>query len=67
MKYTEEDLRKAFQAGTSYGTDLSENGLYCTEDDENDYINSLKKAVIEEDKASFTYSFLRRNQYNKNN
>jgi hypothetical protein len=60
MKYTEEDLRKAFQAGTSYGTDLSENGLYCTEDDENDYINSLKKTVIEEDKVSFTYSFLRR-------
>lgn len=60
MKYTEDDLRKAFQAGRSYGVDVQENGMYFTEYDESEYIDSLKESVIEEDKISFTYSFLRR-------
>jgi hypothetical protein len=59
MKYTEEDLRKAFRAGNHYGQLVAHNPS-TNADDENDYINSLSQKVVEEDKISFTYSFLRR-------
>jgi NADH:ubiquinone oxidoreductase subunit C len=60
--YTEEDLRKAFQAGIAQGGFLErdEYAPFFRPLDEDDYINSLKETVIEEDKVSFTYSFLRR-------
>lgn len=59
MKYTELDLRKAYQLG--YDRALALEG-YPIEDTltEDEYIDSLKLSVVEEDKISFTYSFLRR-------
>lgn len=59
MKYTEDDLRKAFRAGNHYGQLVAHNPS-TNADDENDYIESINKAIVEEDKISFTYSFLRR-------
>ncbi len=59
-KYTEEDLRKAFRAGGYYSDDVRTNGNYCTELDEDEFINGLKESAVEEDKISFTYAFLRR-------
>jgi len=60
MKYTEEDLRKAFKAGISQGRHLQAGNYFDAPLDEDEYIDSLKEAVNEEDKISFTYSFLRR-------
>ena len=61
MKYTEEDLRKAFQAGEKYMNDDNAScGIESNELNEDEYIESLKLSVVEEDKISFTYSFLRR-------
>jgi len=58
MKYTEEDLRKAFRAGNHYGQLVAHNPS-TNADNENEYINSLNESVVE-DKISFTYSFLRK-------
>lgn len=61
MNYTEEDLRKAFQAGQRFGAWLGDRSYTNDENiDEEDYINNLNKSVVEEDKISFSYSFLRR-------
>jgi hypothetical protein len=57
MKYTEQDLRKAFRAGTVCGSHLS---YYDTPENEDEYINSLNESVVEEDKIPLTYCFLRR-------
>lgn len=61
MKYTEEDLRKAFRAGIERGIFLEkdEYAPFYIPLDEDDYIEGLN-TVVEEDKISFTYSFLRR-------
>lgn len=52
MEYTEEDLRKAFQAGITRGEFLErdEYAPFFSPLDEDDYINSLNKKVIEEGK-----------------
>lgn len=60
MRYTETDLRKAFRAGISQGMHLQAGNYFDAPLDEDEYIDSLKEAVVEEDKISFTYSFLRR-------
>lgn len=59
MKYTEEDLRKAFQAGFNRANAIEGYPIHDTLT-EDDYIESLNKPVVEEEKISFTYSFLRR-------
>lgn len=41
MKYTEEDLRKAFQAGVDFGAEHQQGTINAL--DENDYIESLIK------------------------
>lgn len=56
-KYTEEDLREAYRAGRLSGV---HNSYFDAPLDEDEYIDSLKEAVIEDEKISFTYSFLRR-------
>lgn len=60
MKYTEEDLRKAFKAGSERGAFDHAGNYFDAPFDEDEYIESLNKSVVEEDKISFTYSFLRR-------
>lgn len=57
--YTEEDLRKAFRAGIQRGYFDGENNYFDAPFDEDEYIESLNPSV-EEDKISFTYSFLHR-------
>lgn len=57
-KYTEEDLRKAFQAGKSYGMDYV-SGFGNNPLDEDDYVESLNKLVVEEE-IPMSYAFLRR-------
>lgn len=61
MNYTENDLRKAFQAGKEYGKfiERDEYAPFITEMDEDEYIYSLNP-VAEEEKISFSFSFLRR-------
>lgn len=59
MKYTEEDLRNAFRAGIQRGYFDGQNNYFDAPFDEDEYIKSLNP-TIEEDKISFTYSFLRR-------
>jgi hypothetical protein len=58
MKYTEEDIRKAFRAGISQGMYLQAGNYFDAPLDEDEYIDNLKETVVEEDKISFTYSFL---------
>lgn len=60
MNYTEEDLRKAFQAGKERGAFDYAGNYFDAPLDEDEYINSLNKLVIEEEKIPFTYAFLRR-------
>lgn len=60
MKYTEEDLRKAFRAGSERGAFDHAGNYFDAPFDEDEYIESLNLSVVEEDKISFTYSFLRR-------
>lgn len=55
--YTEEDLRKAFQAGADYGR-WYVNPSFEEPMSEDEYIESLNPKV-EEKTISFTYSFLR--------
>jgi len=59
--YTEDDLRRAFQAGKEYGKfiEKDEYAPFITELDEDEYIGSLE-IEQEEETVSFTYSFLRR-------
>lgn len=58
MKYTEQDLRKAFQAGEQYGGLPFSSDKYVLTEDE--YIDSLKSQIKVEEKVCFSYSFLRR-------
>ena len=60
--YTEQDIRKAFQAGNFRGAYLEANEYapFTIPFDEDDYIENLNEKEVEEDKVSFTYSFLRR-------
>ncbi len=57
MKYTEEDLRKAYQAGFNRANAIEGYPIEETLTEE-EYIDSLNVSVVEEDKVSFTYSFL---------
>lgn len=56
--FTEEDLRKAFQAGVDWGMQYVSGTMDALDEDE--YIESLQSEPIEEETISFTYSFLRR-------
>jgi len=56
-KPLENKLRDAFRAGRASGL---HNSYYDAPLDEDEYIESLKGVVAEEDKISFTFSFLRR-------
>lgn len=58
-QYTEEDLRKAFRAGSENGIDnYNSNGMYTLDEDE--YIGKLSKEIEEESKITFSWAFLRR-------
>lgn len=62
MKYTEEDLRKAFRAGVERGEFLERDEyapIYIV-DTEDEYIDSLNVKTVDEDKVCYSYSFLRR-------
>lgn len=58
--YTEEDLRKAYQAGYKRGMFDHSSNYFDAPLDEKEYIESLSKKEVFEPKVSFTYSFLRR-------
>lgn len=60
MKYTEEDLRKAFRAGHERGVFDGAGNYFDAPLDEDEYIESLNSQSVDEDKISFSYSFLRR-------
>jgi len=57
--YSEENLRKAFRAGIDYGRHLQANNYFDKPLDEDEYIDSLKEKKVEDEKISFTYSFLK--------
>lgn len=57
--YTEEDLRKSFQAGAKRGNWASGGYYYDEPLSEDEYIESLT-LKIEKDKICFSYSFLSR-------
>jgi len=56
--YSEQDLREAFRAGSSYGMNYV--SWLSEVKDEDEYIESLNPKQVDEEKISFTYSFLRR-------
>lgn len=58
--YTEEDLRRAFQAGIERGRFIQIGNYFDAPLDEDEYIESLNPKPIEEETISFSYSFLRR-------
>lgn len=58
-KYTEEDLRLAFQAGSERGAFIQSGSYFDAPLDEDEYIESLKPQLKEEKEIPITYGLIK--------